>query len=182
MRGLSLPRGLQHLRFTTRLNSGNLDAKTQEREASRFAERLARKHPELKVIEVAYGAYWTGMYTTEWVRAMEDPPRASDTNETRLRDLAAHIEEVDDAINSHVGESFADTSKLTTDKKGIVSTRSRIVRLPLGTLTFTEHQRTGIVPDTEYNWGDPSDVRKAWSFEFMWQGLRQFFGQYLYSG
>jgi hypothetical protein len=68
LRNIALPPNLETLRIFTKLIHGNLDIPTQESEASRLIEGMARTLPMLHSVEIAYGTYWTGTYQARWNR------------------------------------------------------------------------------------------------------------------
>ncbi|GLB35757.1 putative mitochondrial calcium uniporter [Lyophyllum shimeji] len=68
LRSARFPPKLENLRIITKLNHGNLDKHTQEREASTLIESMAHAHPMLRNIEIGYGTYWTGTYNVRWSR------------------------------------------------------------------------------------------------------------------
>ncbi|KAF9461755.1 hypothetical protein BDZ94DRAFT_1262901 [Collybia nuda] len=68
LQGVTLPPNLTKLRIATKLQNGNLDSPTQEREASKLIEGLAQTYPALTNVEIMYGTYWTGTYSARWSR------------------------------------------------------------------------------------------------------------------
>lgn len=68
LQGVTLPPNLTKLRIGTKLQNGNLDTPTQEHEASKLIEGLARAYPALCNVEITYGTYWTGTYSARWSR------------------------------------------------------------------------------------------------------------------
>jgi hypothetical protein len=156
LRDVHLPDNLQHLRMSTRLPSGNLDIKTQEKEAARFAEHLALKNCELRIVELAYGEYWTGMFSTEWNRVKR--------TEEEVDDMEGDFELEENPYRSEVKEV-----------KGSTVIKSRVLPLNIGTLTFTEHQRTIQQPDALYQpeWEPGHFVARSWSYLLLWLRLKQ---------
>ncbi|KAF5384965.1 hypothetical protein D9615_001167 [Tricholomella constricta] len=79
LRDIQFPAQLENLRISTKLNHGNLDKPTQQAEASRLIELMARAHPKLRSVEIGYGTYWTGTYVVRWTRLVSSCNRSAST-------------------------------------------------------------------------------------------------------
>ncbi|KAH9479130.1 hypothetical protein JR316_0007709 [Psilocybe cubensis] len=174
MNEMSLPRSIQRLRFSTRLNSSKLDILAQEHEVACFMEAFASRHPNIQRIEIGYGIYWTGMYSGVWGRIREN----TEVNEAQK--LQADSQPVKKGGDIDDGGGYSSKS---SSKDYIVSTVvSTVHPLPLGKLTFTEHRRKILFPqDTvtakgiERHEALATGDKRFWGY--FWVPIKRLFGK-----
>ncbi len=163
---VTLPPSIRHLKLSTRLVSPKLDLVSQEQEAARYMEAFAARHPMMQQIEIAYGIYWTGMYSAVWGRLRENTEVASGAGMGQL---------------THDGVDSGYSSKSSSHDYILSTVVSSVHPLPLGKLTFTEHRRTILFPnDTSSALAEAqekADFGEKRFFGFIWMRFRRLFGK-----
>lgn len=129
-------------------------------------EAFASRHPAVQRMEIAYGIYWTGMYSGVWGRLRRNAEAQSGAG----MDQITH----DDVDNGYSSKSSSRDYILST----VVSS---VHPLPLGKLTFTEHRRTILFPnDTAGVLAEDQempDFGEKRFFGFIWMRFRRLFGK-----